>query len=50
MDIEIIIEMTTLEEVGVGLGKDSIQVISEGITEAVAVGLAQVQEPILTMI
>ena len=50
MDIEIIIEMTTLEEVGVGLGKDSIHVISEGMAEAVAVGLAQAQEPILTMI
>ena len=33
--IEAIIEMTALEEVEVGLGKDSIQVILEGIIEAV---------------
>ena len=39
--------MTILEEVEVALGKDNIQVILGGITEAVAVGLDQVQEPIL---
>ena len=34
VDIEIIIiEMTTLEEVEVGLGKDNIQIILEGMTE-----------------
>ena len=43
MDIEVIIEMTTLEEVAVGVGKDNIQVILEGMTEAVPVGLDQVQ-------
>ena len=31
VDIEVIIEMTTLEEVQVGLGKDDIQVIGEMI-------------------
>ena len=40
--IEVIIEMTTLEEVEVGLEKDNIQVILEGMAEAVAVGLDQV--------
>ena len=39
--------MRTLEQVEVGLGKDNIQVIIEGKTEAVAVGLDQVQEPVL---
>ena len=48
VDIEIIIETTTLEGVEAGLGKDNIQVIVEGMTRAVAVGLDQVQEPILT--
>ena len=38
--IEVIIEMTISEEVEVG--KDNIQVIVEGMTEAVAVGLDQV--------
>ena len=47
-DIEIIIEMTTLEEVEVGLGKDNFQVILEGMTEGVAVGQDQVQELVLT--
>ena len=42
VDIEVIIEMKTLEEVGVGLGKDNIQVILEGMAEAVAVDLDQV--------
>ena len=37
VDIEVIIEMTTLEEIEVGLGKDSIQVILEGMIEAVVV-------------
>ena len=50
VDVEVITEMITLKEVGVGLGKHNIQVILEGMTEAVAVGLDQVQEPILTEI
>ena len=47
MDIEVIIEMTILEEVEVG--KDNIQVILDGMTEAVAVSLDQVWEPALTV-
>ena len=47
MDIEVIIEMIILEKVEVGLGKDNIQVILRGMIEAVAVGLDQVQEPVL---
>ena len=51
MYIKGIIETTILEEsVEVGLGKDNIQVILEGMTEVVAVGQDQVQEPILTEI
>ena len=42
MDIEVIIEITTLEEVEVGLGKDNIQVTLEGMTEVVSVGQDQV--------
>ena len=42
MDIEVLTETTTLKEVEVGLGKDNIWVILEGITEAVPVGLDQV--------
>ena len=38
VDIEVTLEMTTLEEVEVGLETDNIQVISEGIIEAVVVG------------
>ena len=48
VDMEVIIEMTTLEEVEVGLEKESIRVILEGMTEAVAIGLDQVWEPVLT--
>ena len=40
--IEVITEMTTLEEVEVGLGKGNIWVILERMTEAVAVGFDQV--------
>ena len=36
-DIDITIEMMTLEEVEVGLEKDNIQVILEGMIEAVVV-------------
>ena len=43
VDIKVIIEMRTLGGVEVGLGKDNIQVILEGMTEAV--GLDQVLEP-----
>ena len=46
VDIEGITEMTTLEEVEVGLGKDNIQVILEEMTEVV-VGGDQVQELVL---
>ena len=42
VNIEGITEMTTLEEVEVGLGKDNIQVISAGMTEVVVVGQGQV--------
>ena len=42
VDIKLTIEMKTLEEVEVGLEKDNIQVILEGMIEAVVVGLDQV--------
>ena len=42
MDIEVIIEMTILEEVEVGLGKDNTRVILEGKIETVAVVLDHV--------
>ena len=42
MDIEVIIEMTTLQEVEVSLWKDNIWVILEGMTETVVAGLDQV--------
>ena len=45
MAIELIIEMKTLEEVEVGLGKDNIQVILEWMIEAVTVGQVWVWEP-----
>ena len=45
--IEAVIEMTALEEVEVGLGKDSIQVTLEGMMEAAIVDHDQVQEPVL---
>ena len=48
VDIEIIIEMTTLKEVEVGLGKVNIQVILEGMPEIVVLGQDKVQEPVLT--
>ena len=38
VDIEVIIEMASFEEVDVGHGKDNIHIILEGIIEAVAVG------------
>ena len=50
VDIEAIIEMTILEEVEVGLGKDSIQVILEGMTKAVVADQDQVQDLVLTEI
>ena len=46
VDIEGITEMTTLEEVEVGLGADNIQVILKGMKKAVA-GQDQVQELVL---
>ena len=42
VDIEAIVEMTILEEIEVGLGKDSIQVILEGMIKAVVVAQDQV--------
>ena len=47
VDIEGIIEMTTLKEVEVGLGINNIQVILVDMTEVVVGGLDQVQEPVL---
>ena len=47
MDIEVIIEMKTLEEVEVGLGKDNIQVILEGMIKPVVVDQDEVPEPVL---
>ena len=46
VDTEGMIEMIILEEVGVGLETDNIQIISRGVTEIV-VDLDQVQEPVL---
>ena len=46
MDIEGIIEMTTLEEVEADLGKDNIQVILVEMTEIVVVGQDQAQESV----
>ena len=37
VDIEVAMKMTTLEEVDVDLEKDNIQLILEGMTEAVVV-------------
>ena len=48
VDIEVIIEMTTLEEIEVGLGKGNIQVIIAEMTDVVVVGQDQVQEPLIT--
>ena len=42
VDIEIITEMTTLEKVEVGLGKENNQINLEGMTEVVAVGQGKV--------
>ena len=47
VDIEAVIEMTALEEVEVGLGKNSIHVILEGMIVAVVAEQDQVQEPVL---
>ena len=44
VDIEGIIEMTTLEEVEIGLGKNNIQVILAEMTEVAVVAQNQVQE------
>ena len=48
--VEVIIEMTTLEEVEVDPRKDNIKVILEGITEAVPVGQDQIWEPVIAEI
>ena len=50
VDMEVITEMKTLEEVEVGLGKGNIQVILEGMIEAIAVCQDQVLEQVLTEI
>ena len=50
VDIEVITEMTTLEEVEVGLWKDNTQVILGEMIEVVIVGQDQIQEPVLTEI
>ena len=42
VDIQIVIGTTILEEVEVGLGKDNIQVILEGMSKAVVVDQDQV--------
>ena len=47
MDVETTIEMTVLEELEVGPGKDNIQVTLEGMIEAV-IDHDQVQQPVLT--
>ena len=47
VDIEEFIETIIMKEVGVGLEKESFQIIQEGMTEVVAVGLDQVQELVL---
>ena len=47
MDIEEIIEMIIMKEVGVGLEKESFQIIPEGSKEVVAVDLDQAQELVL---
>ena len=49
VDMKVITEMTTLEELVAGLGKDNIQVIIAEMIEVVVVGQDQVQEPVLTM-
>ena len=47
VDIEVTIEMKTLEEVEVDLEKDNIQEILEGMIRAIVVGHDQVSEPVL---
>ena len=47
MEIEDITELITMKEVGEGLEKDIFQIMSEGMTDAVVVGLDQVQELVL---
>ena len=44
VDIEVTLEMITLEEVEVGLEKGSIQVVTEEMSKIVVVGLDQIQE------
>ena len=47
VDTEGIIQMIILEEVGVGLETDNIQIISEEMTGVVVIGQYQVHEPVL---
>ena len=44
MDIEEIIEVIIMKEVGKGVENDGFQIMSEGMTEVVVVGLDEVQE------
>ena len=50
MDIEIVTEVTILEEVGKGLEKSNTQIILEGIIEVIAVGQHQAEELVVTEI
>ena len=45
MDIEEFMEMIIMKEVGVGLAKDNVQIIPEGMIE-VTVSLDEVQDPV----
>ena len=44
VDIEEIIEMIIMKEVGVSLEKDNFQIISKGMAEVAVVGIDQVEE------
>ena len=50
MDIEEIIEMIIMKDIGEGQEKDSFQIIQEGMTQVVEVDLDQVQELVLIQI
>ena len=50
MDIEEITEAIIMKKVGVGLERDSFQIMSEGMTEVAVVHLDQVQELVLVEI
>ena len=50
ISIEEIIEVIIIKEVGVSLEKDSFQIMPDGMTEVVVLGLDQVQDLVLTEI